>query len=628
MVRTFRFLRLLLAVAFLLTSAQVLADAEDDLLPAKFMRINSLTSVSADGYYLIGGIGRGGQANNFYLMSENSHKDKLLGIHMGQGLENVIQTDRGDVIWKFVAVEGGLFEIVSVESNKSIYAENDKVDNGNTNMGVSSTVVSKWNISVNPDGTFRFVNSSATTTNRYIGISEIEKNSAVFGNYTESGADYIGLYVYKLAEFGEIPGDSSIPADGTVVALEAEGQIFDESLLPHSLESFLLNNGTIAPDDAYMQLRVEEKDDNSFALKFADEEYLQHDLSKSPQQSAWRVENGYIVSDEETPLFIVYSQTTKTIQTITAAEAKGQHITNVILRNVGAKPSTQLTSGVLKLEGAWSAEKLKKLDFSNASSVDMSNISLPVSTLPLDYYPAEENIPIYVAESDAECVHESWSFVIAGENLLHKTVLYDCKPLQIPYPFHIEEEQLSYVRQLVGDGGWETLCLPFDAEVPQGFLFESLETASEKELEFNTTSSITTDVPLIFKPAATYSEAQLVLISKACTVKAEEKAKNLIFFGNYSPLYVESVSENIFLLNGNGDKFTLASEGSRLAPFRAYLKLYFNGSDIPIRHKTTSIPTISNRVKTAECFSIDGRKADYSKMKHGVFIVNGKKTLK
>lgn len=288
----------------------------------------------------------------------------------------------------------------------------------------------------------------------------------------------------------------------------------------------------------------------------------------------------------------------------------------------------KLTEGVLTLSGDWTAEQLAGISWDGVGALDLTNIRIPADAKPFTNLPDDRNIPIYVSENVRNRVPESWHFVVCGEHLLTEQTLVDCQPLVLPYPFHVGDSQMCYAREWKEDGGWETLSLPFDADIPSGFEAYRLLEVGDGELLFVPTETIWRNEPVIvrLRPEAAPS-SQLQIFSKDGIVSTEEPQGQKMH-GTLQLFEVHEAAAGVYMLDAAGTGFVRALEGSTLQPFRAYLRLQGSSAS----RWRISLPASGIRLPAADgaddgmAFDLCGRRLR-SGSQAGMRIEGGRKVL-
>ena len=615
--------RLALLLVLLLATGSVAAQDIASLLPGKFVRIRTLDELTEDGFYLIGSYGV--KKNNFYLLSNATRSNKLAAMYIEGTQTDILENERAARVWRIVSNEDGTVILQSAATGKSVNAGTEKkTDNDGTNLCTSEKFHSTWNVSVH-DGAFNFANAES---DRFLCIYEKDTSDSYFGNYTWSDNEPANLYLFKLVtKFGQLPGDAAVPADGSKVIVAAAGFIAGIGFTAEAAASHLLCDGTIAPAEGLIPLTATTEADGRFRLSDTGGKYLDYALQLSESPASWTVTNGYVVTTEATPRYLVLLPSEGRFALLTQDEANTAAVLGVTFRQVGEEPAQEMINGVLTLTGAWDARRLAALNLAEADALDLSGISLPLHPLTFEALPADKNFPIYTKAEDAEAVPDTWPFVISGDKLLRNAVLADRTPLRIPKPFSVEANQLAYEREMKADGMWETLFLPFAASVPADFHAELLKTYSANELTFEPAKEIPANTPAIIRyTGSTKGESVGLLLRSKQGYVMTNASSTPYFYGTYQPLTVNSAAENIYLLNEAGDTFVHADTGSRLAPFRGYLNV--SGAQMYLPLPVTAIRKVTTSAggngKTA--YTLDGRRATKAP-RQGVLIIGNKKTI-
>lgn len=185
-----------------------------------------------------------------------------------------------------------------------------------------------------------------------------------------------------------------------------------------------------------------------------------------------------------------------------------------------------------------------------------------------DYTPPADNTITYLTDSDK--VPAYGNLLVRNGALLYPSVLIDGAEFAPTRPFTVTAGQLTYTRTLQ-DGNWETLSLPFAAQVPEGIDVRELVSAEGGNLEFQPVPVIRPNVPVILR-SATEEGAHVTFVSTGGTVSLPSDTPSALR-PTYQHLYINSASEGIYLLTGAGMQFVRADSGSNLRPFRAFLAL-------------------------------------------------------
>ncbi len=616
--------------ALLTGAAPVCADGLDGKLPADFVRVTALSALTTDEYYAIGAIG---SAGNAYLLSQaiRAGSDaKLMGVYVADGLQTTVEVSESNTVWRLAAAPSGEANAYLLTGGDGTLSISAPVSGNKTTLTVSTTESTPWRISENGDGTFTLTSTADATHS--IGVNEYSTSDTFFGSYLATGGDSHALYFYRLpVAFSDRPGAATTPTDGTRCALMADGSLADTTLAGFDATGYVLCDGSVAPADGMAAFTAATTDAGTFTLR-TDAGYLGFDLSTQEEAAAWRVVNGHIATAEATPRYLVYLASTGNFAVLDDDAATAQGATDVLLPAVAATPASATGSdGALTLTGGWSAEKLATIDLSACTALYLDSISLPVACPALQDDGANNTI-IYINATDAAAVPQTWRIVVeCGDGtpqLLRAAALTDRRPLYIGRSFTAQAGALTYTRQCAADGNWETLCLPFAADLPEGFLAETLTTAGEDELTFADAADIEAQQPVIFRQS-TGGGAELVLTNRETAQLSQEDspAAAQVLFGNYRMLNVTADDAGIYLLSGDGDYFVRALAGSALDPFRCYLRLNAQTDSIRVKHGLTGIQSALGENRPAPRYDLTGRRLHGAASK-GFYITQGKKYIK
>lgn len=238
-----------------------------------------------------------------------------------------------------------------------------------------------------------------------------------------------------------------------------------------------------------------------------------------------------------------------------------------------AKADSMVTGSQKVLSGLWSAEALSQVEWSGIRVLDLRKLELPDGLLPFQYRPKNENTLVLVNAQSASLVPAEWTMVVScsedGNDLLRGGTIYDGDSLEWPFAFGVGQGQLAYSRPLASDGGYETLCLPFDAAMPddvQAYALDSLSTDSAYFVEADTLKA---GQACLLRYVGAETEPTLRLSSLAGHV-APLPAQGPLQ-GLYGALQVGEDGSGRAFLDEDGTAFVVAAGSSRLPAFRAYL---------------------------------------------------------
>lgn len=196
----------------------------------------------------------------------------------------------------------------------------------------------------------------------------------------------------------------------------------------------------------------------------------------------------------------------------------------------------------------------------------------------------------------------------------------------------------SYTRDAYLDGGYETIVLPFDAEIKgmkaAGFVFEKLETITETSIRFvelEEDEILKAGVAYIFRYAGTPSDDRKELTFTGRQNKITDAlVNNDGWTGTFSAMDGSQI-EGKYILNISGTMMQKAGSGASLSPYHAYFEAPqgVNMSRMVVTHNgiTTDIESISgNGNDDSRTFDLSGRDVNTTHYK-GIVISNRKKVF-
>jgi hypothetical protein len=196
----------------------------------------------------------------------------------------------------------------------------------------------------------------------------------------------------------------------------------------------------------------------------------------------------------------------------------------------------------------------------------------------------------------------------------------------------------SYTRNAYLDGGYETIVLPFDAEIEEmkaaGFVFEKLETITETSIRFvelEEDEILKAGVAYIFRYAGTPSDDRMEVTFTGRQNKITDAlVNNDGWTGTFSAMDGSQIAGK-YILNISGSMMQKAGSGASLSPYHAYFEAPqgVNMSRMVVTHNgiTTDIESISgNGNDDSRTFDLSGRAVNTTHYK-GIVISNRKKVF-
>lgn len=192
----------------------------------------------------------------------------------------------------------------------------------------------------------------------------------------------------------------------------------------------------------------------------------------------------------------------------------------------------------------------------------------------------------------------------------------------------------SYTRNAYLDGGYETIVLPFDADITSikaaGFVFEKFECFGDNTIKFVELAddeNLKAGVPYLFRYTREPSDGRMEIRFTANVQQATgEIATQDGWSGTFKAMDGSAIAGK-YILNVKGDKMQKAGSGASLAPYHCYLELPAgtDAASLSVSHRgnTTGINNIQE-LNSEEIFDLYGRKLN--EIPHnGIIIKNNKK---
>ena len=194
----------------------------------------------------------------------------------------------------------------------------------------------------------------------------------------------------------------------------------------------------------------------------------------------------------------------------------------------------------------------------------------------------------------------------------------------------------SYTRNAYLDGGYETIVLPFDADISEikalGFVFEKFDKFGDNTIKFvelDEGEILKAGVPYLFSYVGTPSDGrkEIEFVGTMSTMN-DKIVGNEGWTGTFKAMEGDGIRGK-YILNIKGDKMQKASAQATLAPYHCYLELPadVNVATLAVSHRTSDATAIANVMVHDDdevIYDLCGRKLD--KMpKSGVVIKNNKK---
>ena len=195
----------------------------------------------------------------------------------------------------------------------------------------------------------------------------------------------------------------------------------------------------------------------------------------------------------------------------------------------------------------------------------------------------------------------------------------------------------SYTRNAYLDGGYETIVLPFDADITSikaaGFVFEKFEGFGENTIKFvelDENEHLQAGVPYLFRYSGTPSDGHQEIEFVATMDKVDD---TIIETQGWTGTFKRMAGSEIagkYILNIEGNQMQEADETAWLNPYHGYLVLpaSVNASALSVAHRgnTTDIDAPNVQEVPEAIYDLYGRKL-MDMPRNGIVIKGNKKVL-
>lgn len=530
-----------------------------DFSSATFVRVTSLDQLHDDTFILIGGTDS--KDEHLYIMTNKGSKNKLQARFIPNGIPTILSPKNASEIWNLNEKAQG-FLILTSDKENALSAKARDLYLCDANNGKS------WEIKAYEGNRFCIYNN--TDKERSIGLSVYDTNSSYFGNFTKTGADKPGVLLYQYAGPAEDKkGEATLPANDQRVAITSTQNYLLHKAPAVDLSDILLSDGSLAPSN--YSVWTAKVDNGHFMLMNTAEAHLQYNLTNGREESLWQILNGRIATLEASPRFLLEKDGKFFLS------SRSQDGNTCFFRNVQNPPTSEIKDGSRILQGGWSSSLLANIEWEEGYNLDLSHITIPRYPQSFNKKSKTSNQIIYIADDQIGNIPSSWTLTATYKQLIRGGTLTDKSEVSVKKSINTDAGQLTYSRQFI-DKNWETLCIPFTANVPEGFQAEELQGYADNQLKFTPTNTITANVPVIIR--STGAKTTLILTNTGGDFITGTDS-NAVFLSNYQPLQVNQTDESYFLGN-EGQSFVKAARGSKLSPFRAYIHIKAAPSKIRI----------------------------------------------
>lgn len=558
-------------LAFAIGKMQAQAD-QSSARQNMYQLVSTAEELNEEDCYLIG---CKGYDKKLYLMSHKQpsgkNNKKLLGITSSTQPPAAIYEPQESVVWKLKKSGDRRIAITTTDGTGLVSAS----DGSKTDMELGVKEPTFWDITCTDESTFTFAHPESSSN--YLSIYVYTQ--PLFGNY--KGYDSNRLYIYRLTKhIGEATGEARLPQDGARVGIYAKGLMATHTpegeMMGQDASHLLLRNGTFAPDLQGSVWTCHHKGNELFTLTNTEGLHLNAELKPGTEAAVWQIENGRItMANANNGHHILTFNEEKNRFVLVEAEADiATELATFV--SIGHSPDSTLKDGVKILSGAWSTARLSATDWNGAAALDLTGISLPSHIEKFANRPADRHTLIYINVSDTESASVPWDFLIGKKgdtySLLTHNRLTDKLSISFDREIQVADKQLSYTRKAAPGYGWETIVLPFSADVPKNWVAQICLGYESDKLSFEETKTIPANTPAIIRRTNEAETESVTFLSNAGTIPTGLPETDL-FKGTYLPLTVASAEEGFYLLNADGTAFVRAAAGSKLMPFRAAIQI-------------------------------------------------------
>ena len=204
------------------------------------------------------------------------------------------------------------------------------------------------------------------------------------------------------------------------------------------------------------------------------------------------------------------------------------------------------------------------------------------------------------------------------------------------YPITTEGIACSYTRSAYLDGGYETIVLPFDADITSvkeaGFVFEKFEGFGDNTVRFvelEQDENLLAGVPYLLRYSGTPSDGrQEIKFVGIMDQMSDYVVDSNGWTGTFEAMNGDEIAGK-YILNLTGNKMNKASAKASLAPYHCYLELpnSVNVATLAVSHRkspTSGIEQIKVQNDSETIFDMCGKKLD-EMPESGIVIKNNKK---
>lgn len=579
----------------------------------RFVRITAMEAIQTGEQYLIGGLQSQGDSPFFGLLSHTlNSKGKIVPLAIGKESPSTLSLSEAQCsqsVWTF-SVEKEMVQLQCAKGNLEVTKATT------TTLTFRTKGQEGWHLEMEK-GHFVFQQQGRLLT--LVANKEIDgRYSYAYGAYKENyGAAELQIY-REVKSFGTQAGEATQPQMNVPLGLGTASSVVNVAGKLCSQQPLRLRNDLLAQEDSLLVLTASPVVGDTFALTAPSGKSLPQHLKEVRN---WVVTNGYICTTEGTPRYLVAHQ--GELSLLGAEDAAMAFASPLRFVTFAPKADVRNTARTLTLTGGWTEHRLRQVKVEGIRSIDLRQAVLP-ATLPDTFAtPLAPNSSVFLSQHYAT-YPTAWPLVIVNDTLQGIATLVDNYPYAFAQPFFAPAGKLNYHREAFGDGGWETICLPFTASLPSTFVAERLKERQGTTLIFTPADSLLAGEAAILRYSGTptLAKVSLTLANRSGWIRMPEKNGELVGTSDSLRFATDGMA---YLLESKGNYFLPAQGGSSLKPFRAYLPMG-TASHIALLHAITGLHATTTELgnqSRSERHDLLGRPV--SATFRGLIIENGQK---
>ena len=345
-----------------------------------------------------------------------------------------------------------------------------------------------------------------------------------------------------------------------------------------------------------------------------------------------RADNGYYYGAQSTnePIYIEPGKTTQITYSFRDLDLNANYVMSILYPEGG-----DIQDGGLKAMGDTRAGILYwNQNFALSGAASTSNFSTPSGAIAVDMRGTNGAVKNVKPNNNPNTIYvvDQMPEGLEGHNVVVGTTadeinLVDNYSVYSPVTF--TAKKATYTRSAV-ETGWETIALPFAANLPEGnVIVEQFGSQNDDgTINFQQVSSMEANIPYVIR-----SDEPFTVSAADTRFSATDNALMVMGTDDYRFVGTTNTQRptDIYMLNDEGTAFVPAATGATVKPFRAYFTSTLPAeerlSEIPINLDTEKIyPTPVLRQEEGAVYDLQGRRVK-GQMGKGIYIRNNKKYI-